>query len=217
VNQIHHDNIVQITDLVVGDDYMFIVMELLVGTTLSAELGRHGPMPLSRIALIGRQLCSALAAVHQAGIVHRDLKPGNIMLVNRGGNPDFVKLLDFGIAKLREESFEGPRTLTGQVVGTPGFMAPEQLLGEPVDARSDLYSLGVVLFGMLTGQMPHVAATWTEMMLCQIRDKPRTPEAVLGKEVPQALANVIMQCLERDPLKRPNSEAEVAAALQRLP
>lgn len=211
VNQISHENIVEMTDLVVGDDHVFIVMELLEGRTIHDAIGREAPMPLSRIARIALQLCDALDACHRSGIVHRDLKPANIMLVNRLGNPDYVKLLDFGIAKLREETSEGA---PGQVAGTPGFMAPEQLLGNPVDTRADLYSLGVVLFAMLTAQMPFVAAKPMDMMLAQVRDKPRTPSEVLGRPVPPELEALIMRCLERNPQNRPSSVTEIAAVLR---
>jgi tRNA A-37 threonylcarbamoyl transferase component Bud32 len=217
VNQISHDNIVQITDLVVGDDQVFIVMELLVGTNLSQELLRNGPMPLSRIKAIGKQLCSALDAVHQAGIVHRDLKPQNIMLVRYAGTPDFVKLLDFGIAKLRRGAeLDGPRTLAGEVIGSPGYMAPEQLLGEPVDARTDIYSLGVVLFAMITGQLPFKASGWAEMILRQIQDAPRAPSTVTDKKVPKALDNIVVRCLDKNPNNRPGTASAIATVLQHL-
>lgn len=212
VNQIQHDNIVQITDLVVSDAHTFIVMELLAGRTLEQELAPRSPLALSRIRSIGAQLCAALAAVHRAGIVHRDLKPGNIMLVNRRSTPDFVKLLDFGIAKLRDESHEGPRG-PEQVIGTPGFMAPEQLLGQPVDALADVYSLGVVLFAMLTGQTPFTAPTPMEVMLRQVRENPIAPSTMTTHPIPAALEAAVLRCLERDPTKRPPHISAVADAL----
>lgn len=217
VNQISHDNIVQMTDLVVGDDHVFIVMELLVGHTLSEELAKGKPMPLSRIKVIGQQLCGALDAVHHAGIVHRDLKPGNIMLVNRGGNADFVKLLDFGIAKLRADTFfEDQNTKVGEVVGTPGYMAPEQLMGEPVDTRSDIYSLGVVLFALVTGQLPFKATSWADMVVRQLRDAPKPPSAIVGSAVPKPLDNIILRCLDKNPNYRPASASQIGAVLQHL-
>lgn len=217
VNQISHDNIVEITDLVVGDDHTFIVMELLQGHTLSDELGRGGPMPLSRIKVIGDQLCGALDAVHRAGIVHRDLKPQNIMLIARGKNPDFVKLLDFGIAKLRQDAvFDGTQTKAGEVVGTPGFIAPEHLLGEPVDSRSDIYSLGVILYAMVTGQMPFQAASWAEMMMAQVTRSPRPPSAAVGSAIPKPLENIIMRCLDKNPNNRPANAMSIATVLMHL-
>ncbi len=217
VNQISHDNIVQITDLVVGEEHVFIVMELLVGQTLSEDIRQNGPLPLSRIVVIGKQLCGALDAVHRAGIVHRDLKPQNVMLVQHAGSPDFVKLLDFGIAKLRKgAALDGPRTLVGEVVGTPGYMAPEQLLGEAVDARSDIYSLGVVLFVMLTGQLPFKASGWAEMLLRQVKEAPQPPSAALGRALPRALDNMVVRCLDRNPNNRPASASAVATVLQHL-
>ncbi|MEZ0312077.1 MAG: protein kinase [Myxococcota bacterium] len=217
VNQISHDNIVQITDLVVGEDHAFIVMELLVGPNLSQELLRKGPLPLSRIVVIGQQLCSALDAVHRAGIVHRDLKLQNIMLVNLAGTPDFVKLLDFGIAKLRRGApVDRPQTVAGEVVGSPGFMAPEQLMGEPVDARTDIYSLGVVMFAMLTGQLPFKASGWAEMIVRQIQDTPRPPSTVAGIAVPKTLDNMVVRCLDRNPNNRPGSALAIATVLQHL-
>ncbi len=188
VNQISHDNIVQITDLVVDDDHVFVVMELLVGQNLSEVLSRSGPLPLSRIVSIGQQLCGALEAVHRAGVVHRNLKPQNVMLVRHSLSPDFAKLLDFGIATLRRgTTMDAPRSLAGTV--TPGFMAPEQLAGEPVDARADIYSLGGVLYAMMTA---------------------------VGKGVPKALDNVVGRCLDRNPNNRPSSAMEISAVLQQL-
>ncbi|MEZ0312548.1 MAG: protein kinase [Myxococcota bacterium] len=217
VNQISHDSIVQITDLVVEDAYVFIVMELLVGQNLSEVLLRGGPLPLSRIVPIGQQICSVLDAVHRAGIVHRDLKPQNIMLVRHTLAPDFVKLLDFGIAKLRSAMApDGPETMAGEVVGSPGYTAPEQLNGGPVDARTDIYSLGGVLFAMLTAQLPFKASGWAEMVVRQMQEPPRPPSSVIGKGVPKVLDELVVRCLDRDPNKRPASAAEVAAVLRQV-
>jgi serine/threonine-protein kinase len=140
------------------------------------------------------------------------------MLVRSAGTPDFVKLLDFGIAKLRVETTldGGPRTMVGEVIGTPGYMAPEQLMAEPVDARSDIYSLGVVLFVMVTGELPFKASGWGEMILRQVSEAPRPPSALVGKDVPKALDNMILRCLDRNPNNRPASASAIATVLQHL-
>src|SRR5262245_13818302 len=129
-----------------GDGTLFLAMEHLAGQNLEQAIRAAGPLSPERAVRIVVQVCDALAEAHRAGVVHRDLKPSNIMLVERGREPDFVKVLDFGIAKLEGEKL----TATGAIFGTPQYMSPEQLRGESPDGRSDLYSLGVILFEMLT-------------------------------------------------------------------
>jgi eukaryotic-like serine/threonine-protein kinase len=164
---LHHPNAVVIHDF--GEDtdgLAYIVMELLVGRSLRQTLAEEGALDPLRTYGIVRQACAALEAGHRSGIVHRDVKPDNIILLSHDEDHDHVKILDFGIAKLRDKaldtlSVENNLTNVGTVIGTPNYMSPEQCQGEEADARSDLYSLGVVMYEMLTGVMPFIAKTPT--------------------------------------------------------
>ncbi len=200
--QLSHPNIVQVYDAGRDrDGAFFIVMELIEGETLATMLERHR-LSLQGAILLGRQICSALAHAHDRHIVHRDLKPSNLMWAS----DKRLKLTDFGLARAFEDSI-------GQVLtrpaGTPFYMAPEQIRGEPVSPRTDLYSLGCVLFELVTGRGPFGGKSSIHHHLNSQPDDPRT----LSGDVPEALAAVILQCLQKDPEKRPQSASEVASAL----
>jgi len=163
VNDIGHPNIVDIVDFGIlqagggREQLVYFIMEYLAGVTLSQLIRAEAPLPPERVLGIGLQVADALSASHKCGIVHRDLKPDNIILLQRGSERDFVKLLDFGIAKLTGGSAMGShRTRTGIVMGTPAYMSPEQCEGrnDKVDWRTDVYALGIVLYEMLTGRVP---------------------------------------------------------------
>ena len=218
VNQIHHPNIIEITDFIVQDDGYYYVMELLDGPSLEDLFRKQGPLPVERLLPIAVQLCDAIAAVHQAGVVHRDLKPANVMLIQHGDENDFVKLLDFGIAKLREPVTGKSLgvTIEGTALGTPGYMAPEQLLSNQTDERSDVYALGVILYRMITGRMPHAAETAFQMLVKQANEPARRPTAREAARVPRGLVDVTMACLHQDPAKRPRSATDLAMALRSL-
>src|SRR3954465_1194682 len=145
---IEHPNVAGATDFgKLADGAVFLVLEFVSGHSLRDEIAR-GPFAVDRARHISRQISSALSAAHAQGIVHRDLKPENVMLVEKGGDPDFVKVLDFGVAKVRVGEATGPGALTsvGAILGTPDYMAPEQALGSEIDARADLYAIGVILY-----------------------------------------------------------------------
>ena len=147
--RLSHPNIAAVYDVLEADGRPFIVMEYVEGETLAALLAR-GRLPLERALAIGITLCDALAAAHAAGVIHRDLKPGNVMLTAGGA----VKILDFGLAKTPGTGTQVTITTPGRILGTPGFVAPEQLLGRPATARSDVYSAGAILFQLLSGHTP---------------------------------------------------------------
>jgi serine/threonine-protein kinase len=224
VNQIHHEHIVEITDFIQESEHTYCVMEFLDGPTLAELVQSTGIMPLTQALGIALQVCDALEAVHQAGIVHRDLKPQNIMLIERIGEPHFVKLLDFGVAKLIEgadgkiDKRSGAQTTGSMLLGTPAYMSPEQLLGNPVDHRADVYALGVILYEMTTGTNPFVTETWGQAVVRHATQIPDPPSKTRGASnpLPGELEQLILKCLEKDPNKRPDSIAEVGADLQRL-
>ncbi len=216
VNQIHHKNIVEITDFVredvVGRSYY--IMELLEGCTLRGLLERGAPIPVERALGIVRQICSALEAVHATGIVHRDIKPENVFLCEREGTPDFVKLLDFGAAKLsnlHDERLQH-QTRAGALVGTPHYMSPEQTYGAEVDHRADIYALGVLLYEMLVGRVPFDGDTG-HVLLAHRSVAPERPRLV-SRAIPERLESLILRCLEKERAKRPQSMEEVSLALE---
>jgi serine/threonine-protein kinase len=221
--RIHHPHIVDVTDFGhTPEGSPYIVMEHLEGESLSATLARAGRLPVPRAVGILRQVASALAAAHHAGIVHRDLKPENIFLLrvpSPAGGPghappeqDFVKLLDFGLAKVTDQ---GPssRTRAGVVAGTPWYMSPEQAKNLTVDGRSDIYSLGVVFYQLVTGRVPFPGPSAAEIFLGHIDRRPEPP-ASLSSEVDDMASRVIMRCLEKRREDRFQSMEELLEALR---
>ena len=203
VNKIRHPNIIDIFAfgrLVDGRHYF--VMELLEGETLAARLER-GPLPPSEARRLLLQICEALEAAHQEHIVHRDLKPENLWIATpRHGQP-YAKILDFGIAKLAEDRDASLATETGVAMGTAHFMAPEQCRGEPVDARADIYAMGVILYRMWTGRLPFEGASFLAVVSQQITAAPAPPS--VHARLPPRLEALILRCLQKDPAARPQS------------
>lgn len=206
-----HEHIVQIFDGgETADGVCFVVMELLRGSSLSHAL-EAGPMTLQRVVQIGFQVTHALAAAHRVGLVHRDLKPDNIFLVARQSNPDFVKVLDFGVAKLLDDE---RLTRTGMILGTPAYMAPEQWRCVPdLDGRADLYSLGVILFRCTTGALPFQGRTTFDFMDAHLHNP--VPDPSVTRVMPRALAELIQQLLHKDRQARIQSAEEVGERLSR--
>ncbi len=216
VNQISHENIVEITDFLEnpGGDNCYI-MELLKGEDLATRLSRDPVPPLARTLGIALQIASALTAVHGAGIIHRDLKPENIFLIERGGNSDFVKILDFGVAKLTDQTIAMGSTGVGQVVGTPEYMSPEQACGQPVDHRTDIYALGVILYQMMAGRLPFPAKTFGELLVQHMTGTLEMPAAQPG--IPPSIKTLrdglLRDLLAKHAVERPQTMAEVEARL----
>jgi serine/threonine-protein kinase len=197
-NRVDHAHIIDIHDIGETEEgELYLVMEYLVGTALSNELAR-GPMPLARGIDILEQMCAALARAHDLGVVHRDLKSDNILLSTRGGRKDFVKILDFGLAHLALDPRLAPK---GAVFGTPEYMAPEQARGEEATAQSDLYALGVLLFEMLTGQLPFRSSDRETLLEMQRTSQPPKPRA-LKPDVLPAAETIVLKLLEKDRRKR---------------
>jgi hypothetical protein len=215
-SRITHPNVCAIYDFgETPDGLIYLAMEFIEGEPLTDLLEREGALPLARAADIFRQTADALQAAHDLGIVHRDLKPDNIMLTRRkgAGGGDTVKVVDFGIAKAIGGDESGQKvTKTGLVIGTPEFMSPEQLSGDTLDGRSDLYSLALVLYRMLTGKLPFEATTVQETMIKRLTDEPtKLADARSDLAFPPGLQPVLDTALARTPAERYQSVAKFAA------
>ncbi|MGH9864265.1 MAG: protein kinase domain-containing protein [Candidatus Acidiferrales bacterium] len=207
-SRISHKNILRIHDLGEADGVKFISMAYVEGEDLHHLLRAHGRLPAERAQKIAEQLCEALDAAHSEGVVHRDLKPQNILM----GKDDHVYVSDFGLAKSLESSSAG-MTRTGQFLGTPRYMAPEQVEAKPVDHRTDLYALGLILFEMVTGEDAFKGDSTLQIMYRRVKEKPPNPKQ-LNPEVPDNLARVTLRCLEREPARRYPNAKEILADLQ---
>jgi serine/threonine protein kinase len=206
--RIKHPNAVSVMDFgVTGGGAAFLVMEMLEGRSLLEELQRMGRLDPARTAGILEPLCSVLEDAHQAGILHRDIKPANVFLqhTSRG---EVVKVLDFGIAKIMDaESGEQNLTLEGGIIGTPAYMAPERFRGGKPDGRSDVYSVGIMLYQMLTGRMPFSAHDNADLLAVAMLHLNREPQPLreVYAEVPAAVEDVVLRALRKDPRDRPSA------------
>ncbi len=213
--RIEHPHVAAATDFGRLDDGSFyLVLEYVEGRSLRQLLKSDAPLDPSRALHITRQIAEALDAAHTAGIVHRDLKPENVMLVSREGDPDFVKVLDFGIAKVTLEDTQNQPQLTqvGSVFGTPEYMSPEQAAGQTVDARADLYTLGILLYEMLSGATPFSADDLLVVLTRQMTEAPPP----LSQEIPGGVRQVVSELLVKDPLQRTPSAAELVRRIDEL-
>ena len=214
-SRLTHPNIITVTDFGrTPDGALFLAMEFLAGDQLTSLIN-EGPLPRERALAIVRQILRALDHAHAAGVVHRDLKPDNIMLVERDGQRDVVKILDFGIAKVTEPA-SGQEALTqaGVIFGTPEYLSPEQALGESVDARADLYAAGVILYEMLAGRRPFESEDKVKIISMHLsHSPPRIRDVNPTVDVPFALEQVVLQALEKH---RENRFASATAFLQAL-
>jgi eukaryotic-like serine/threonine-protein kinase len=214
---LEHDNIVAIYQVDEDRGVAYIAMPFLKGMSLDGWLkqkqqdGRGTPVKLSQVCKIGREIARGLAAAHARGLVHRDIKPANIWLDATAGGR--VKILDFGLA--RATSGEQHLTQSGVIVGTPAYMAPEQAQGKPVDARADLFSLGVVLYRMCTGTLPFAGADLVSTLVAVATTDPPAPRS-LNPELPPALSDLVMKLLAKDPAQRVASAQEVVKAIQAI-
>ncbi len=208
---IDHPNVARFLDLVLGDP-TFLVMEYVTGETLAERL-RKGPLPLAEGVQIAIRLSWAVGAAHAAGIVHRDLKPSNVILKPDMEHGEVPKLIDFGLAKLARQVEKSGLTRTGQVVGTPKYMSPEQISGRAVDHRSDIYSLGCLLYEMIAGRPPFDGEDDVQVLYQQIHDD-AAPIRKHMPDVPEQLERVIARALSKDPELRPATVADLARTLE---
>ncbi len=219
-----HQNAVRVDDIDEAEDGRpFIVMEYIEGKSLKELIQENGPLPVPRVCSIIKQVAAALGAAHQLHMVHRDIKPGNIVLVNTPQG-ELAKVLDFGIAKIKEAHARESavmRLSSGNIImGTPEYMSPEQASGKggnELDGRSDLYSLGVVMYEMLSGDLPFKAETTMSMMLARLQTPPR-PLRTLHPElqIPASVANLVMKTLEKDPTDRPPTAEALIAEIENV-
>ena len=217
VNVIGHDNILKILDLDVTDDQRhYFVMEFLHGRPLQALLRHNVPVPLDVTGPILGQVCDALEAAHKRGIVHRDLKPDNVYLITMKGKKNFVKVVDFGIARIADDAGASTgKTQTGMVMGTPAYMSPEQGSGasNKIDGRSDVYSLGVMMFQLATGRLPFPGANFGEVLIGHLQIAPPQPRS-LSPQIPEAYEAIILKCLQKKQEDRYPSMKELKHAIE---
>jgi serine/threonine protein kinase len=224
---IDHPNVATATDFgKLTDGAVFLVLEFVQGKNLRDQIA-GGPFEIPRALHIARQIAGALGAAHTQSIVHRDLKPENVMLIEKGGDPDFVKVLDFGIAKVpfdqiaKEAPADAPKsghviTRAGMVFGTPEYMAPEQALGQNVDGRADLYALGVILFEMITGGRPFTGDDKASILGQQLSKPPPRLADKLGVTVPESVEQVVVRLLAKEVALRFQKAEEVADAIEAI-
>jgi len=212
-SKLRHPNTVKIFDYGVAEDNVcYIAMELLSGRTLSEARREDGTFKAERAIHIARQVCRSLAEAHALGVIHRDLKPSNIHLTQHGDEPDFVKVLDFGLVKEIEEEGE-PLTQTGLFMGSPQYSSPEQIRGKAIDARSDIYSLGVVIHEMLTGNVPFQQEVSVDILMAHLHEPVPEMGPCNAHDVGPELQAIVKKCMAKDPDQRFASMEELHAAL----
>lgn len=217
--RLNHPNIVTLFSFEEADDVAFLTMEYVDGEVLSSRIPSQG-FSLAQLLPIAIPLAEAVSSAHQSGIIHRDLKPGNVMLSSSGGR---VKVLDFGLAKLHGGQLVGtdaptgtvPITADGRIVGTIAYMSPEQAEGRPTDARSDVFSLGVMLFELATGRRPFSGDTSISVITSILRDTPPALNEV-RPELPLEFARIVRRCLQKDPDRRYQTAVDLRNALEEL-
>jgi serine/threonine-protein kinase len=193
-------------------------MEFVEGKDLATKLYKEGAIPIDRVVHITAQICDALDEAHSKNVVHRDMKPENVMICPKRGDPDFVKVLDFGIAKIRDGSGDAAtfQTATGLIFGTPEYMSPEQIRGEELDGRSDLYSLGIMIYQMLTNKLPFAGNSILEIATKHISYPPPSVREILP-DVPEKIDKTILRLLSKKRENRFTSAADLKKALTSVP
>jgi serine/threonine protein kinase len=216
-SQLNHPNTITIYDYGrTPEGVFYYAMEYIAGFSLQTLVERFGPLPDGRVVHILAQLCGSLCEAHSLGLIHRDIKPANIMLTQRGGVHDFVKLLDFGLVKAVDSRQQRTLTMADSLTGTPLYMSPESIQNaDRADGRSDLYSLGAVAYFLLTGQVVFDAASLMDIIQQHLDAKPALPTERLGEPISPDLEQVIMACLAKSPEDRPQTASQLGEALAR--
>lgn len=217
ISTMHHPNIISVHDFGVSEDNQpYMVMDYVEGTTLSDYIKKEGALEPEFAVNLAMQICDGLSHAHSHNVLHRDLKPNNVMLVPLAAGEHHLRVLDFGLAKLFAEDEQADHlTKTGETVGTPAYMSPEQVMGKKLSPRSDIYSLGCLMYHCLTGFVPFGGATKMETMLKQLNDPP-PPFSEYDVDVSERLEELVMQLLSKDPAGRPESMAQVKERLKAL-
>jgi tRNA A-37 threonylcarbamoyl transferase component Bud32 len=219
VSLLTHPNTITIFDYGrTSDNSFFYAMEFLEGLDLQQFVKKYGSLPPERAVFILRQVCGSLAEAHLRGIIHRDVKPSNIFLTKRGGLCDFVKVLDFGLAKEIPKEGEAGLSKSGGFIGTPGYIAPEEIYGhDQIDHRSDIYNVGAVAYYLLTGQPIFASSSSVELLVDHVKTIPPKPSEVSEVPIPLELDAVVMKCLAKSPDDRFQTMTEFVEALDRVP
>ncbi len=214
-----HPNTISIYDYgLSGGNVFYYAMEYLNGLDLQAFVERFGPLGPARVVHVLEQVCGSLGEAHAKGIIHRDIKPSNIFLTQRGGLYDFVKVLDFGLAKQVKQGGDVGLTKSGMLFGTPRYIAPEAIYGsEKNDARADLYNLGGVAYWLLTGQPPFASSSSVELLVDHVKTVPERPSTLCELPIPAELDDIVMKCLQKKPDDRFQCAGELKAALAQVP
>jgi serine/threonine protein kinase len=218
-SQLNNPNTVAIYDFGrTPEGVFYYAMEFLDGIDLQALVERYGPQPVPRVIRILDQICGSLYEAHSLGLVHRDIKPANIMLNRRGGQPDVVKVLDFGLVKALDEEPLAARAEQGSLTGTPLYMSPEAIqMPNTVDARSDIYALGAVGYFLLTGAPVFEAQTVVDLCEKHVNMPPVPPSERTRTPIPAELEAALLACLEKSRAKRPQTARDLAALIERCP
>ncbi len=214
-SRVRHPNAINVTDYGIAKNKTpYLVMELIEGHTVRELLREFGPFPVPRVVHILGQVCGALEAAHSVGVIHRDIKPDNIIISEYDGR-DWVEVVDFGVAKIQED-FNRRSALTGAnfIIGTPRYMSPEQCEEQPVDARSDIYSLGIVVYEMLAGQAPFDGGSSTRLLMAHVAEPP-PPLRQKRPDISPEIESIVMRALEKNPDRRPQSAMEFARDFER--
>jgi serine/threonine-protein kinase len=216
-SKLTHPNTVTIFDYGrTDDDIYYMAMEYLEGVTLHKALRQSGPFSEERASHVARQICRALREAHSFSVIHRDLKPANIFLTEHGDEKDFVKVLDFGLVKAIGENKGEDLTQTGLFMGSPKYMAPEQIRGDRVDARTDIYALGVIMYEMLTGKVPFDRPNSVNILMAHVNEEVPPMRVMLPTiQISLSLEETVLRCMSKDPDQRFSSMDEVLAALKR--
>lgn len=220
-SMLEHENVIDVTDFgTTPQGSVFICMELLQGESLGETIRSGGALSWQRAKPMILQVCRAMHVAHSKGVMHRDLKPDNCFRTKRGGNPDFIKVLDFGLAKVFGDDVSSSNNLTqaGSLFGTPEYMSPEQAQGHTTDPRTDVYAVGTLLYEMMTARTPFVGDNFMQVLTQQVYDKPPRPLQVrLDADVSPELEKVILKTLAKDPKHRYQTIRELASALAAIP
>jgi serine/threonine-protein kinase len=215
ISRLHHPHTVQVFDFGTANDALYLIMEFVRGQDLAHIIHRDGPLPWARAAPLLVQICGALQEAHELGIVHRDLKPENVLITRTTGGRDYAKVLDFGLAKLDQRGAPSAETDRQQIVGTPYFMAPEQIRGDDVDARTDIYSFGALMFNLLTGTQLYTASTAVGVLTKHLTADPDAPSMRAPKMgIPPQVDQLCARALARDPAARWQTAAQLAEAIE---